>query len=156
MLVSNTPSVTTNRETNLWQIPLGLGVAVAVAFGFHLVGTRAGLDPLFPGRYTPVMLGSTMLVCAAVFAMLRPTSFVEALRSSWAICVLIAAATLLMLATASNLMGYIQLPVDLLSFSESPFVNEIIKFRLGGPIFTPREDNSSIVYTPGAPILTYV
>jgi hypothetical protein len=156
MLVSNTPSVTTDCETNLWQIPLGLGVAVAVVLGFHVVGMRAGLDPLFPGRYAPVMLGLTILACAAGFAMLRPTSFVDALRSSWAICVLIAAATLLMLATASNLMGYIRLPVDLLSFSESPFVNEIIKFRLGGPIFTPREDNSSIVYTPGAPILTYV
>jgi len=40
-------------------------------------------------------------------------------------------------------------------FSESNFVGDIIKLRTGTPIYTPPEDNNSLVYTPLSPILTY-
>ncbi len=62
----------------------------------------------------------------------------------------------LALATAYQTLGYLRLPVDLLSFSESPFVNEIVKLRLNLPIFTAPEENNSYPYTPGAPMLTYM
>ena len=61
-----------------------------------------------------------------------------------------------MLAAAYQMIAYIRVPVDLLSFSESSFVNDILKFRLGTPIYTPPADNSAYPYMPGAPILTYL
>ena len=73
-----------------------------------------------------------------------------------AISVLTATGVLVALVTLYHMAAYIALPVDLLSFSESPFVNDIIKFRTGAPIYTPLEDNSSYPYTPGAPILTWL
>jgi hypothetical protein len=67
---------------------------------------------------------------------------------------MLAAAGLAMLAsTLYHLSAYLLLPVDLLSFSESPFLNEIVKFRNGVPLYTPVEDNNSYPYTPGAPLL---
>jgi hypothetical protein len=54
-----------------------------------------------------------------------------------------------------HLFGYMQIPADILSFSESPFVNEIIKAGLGQPPFLDPLDNNSMPYTPGAPLLTY-
>lgn len=72
------------------------------------------------------------------------------------ITLLAAAGLALMLAAAYQMIAYIRVPVDLLSFSESSFVNDILKFRLGTPIYTPPADNSAYPYMPGAPILTYL
>ena len=77
-------------------------------------------------------------------------------QGAWGIAALMAVGTILALSTARQLAAYLNLPVDLLSFSESPFVNDILKFRLGTPIYTPPGDNNSYPYTPGAPILTYL
>lgn len=77
-------------------------------------------------------------------------------QGAMAIAILIATGTTMVLATAYQLAAYISLPVDLLSFSESPFVNDILKLRLGLPIYTPPQDNNSYPYTPGTQILTYL
>jgi hypothetical protein len=45
-------------------------------------------------------------------------------------------------------------PVDLVSYSEAGFVNDILRLRLGLPIYAPPLENQSTVYTPGSPILT--
>jgi hypothetical protein len=66
------------------------------------------------------------------------------------------AVTVFALSRWYELASYMRLPADLLSFSESPFLNDIIKFRLGLPIYTDPQDNNSYPYTPGAPILTYL
>jgi len=50
---------------------------------------------------------------------------------------------------------YVFLPADILSFAETNFVGDIIKLRIGEPIYTVPEDNNSLLYTPGAQILTY-
>ncbi len=72
------------------------------------------------------------------------------------IAVLISAGIAMVLATAFQLAAYINLPVDLLSFAESPFVNDILKLRLGEAVYTPPQDNNSYPYTPGTQILTYL
>jgi hypothetical protein len=46
-------------------------------------------------------------------------------------------------------------PADVLIWSESDFVNDILKFRLGYPIFTSQANNESFHYMPGAQLLTY-
>ncbi|MGI9079023.1 MAG: hypothetical protein ACR2G6_17095 [Gemmatimonadaceae bacterium] len=72
------------------------------------------------------------------------------------IVMLTAVGVLVALLTLNQMAAYIALPVDLLSFAESSFVNDIIKFRTGAPIYTPAQDNSSYPYTPGAPMLTWL
>ncbi len=50
---------------------------------------------------------------------------------------------------------YVFLPADLLMWAETNFVGDIIKLRTGIPLYTPPEDSNSLVYTPGATLLTY-
>lgn len=45
---------------------------------------------------------------------------------------------------------------DFLIWSESMFVNDIIKFRTGYPLYTGAGEHQSFIYTPGAPVLTYL
>ena len=55
-----------------------------------------------------------------------------------------------------ELASYMRLPADLLSFSESTFLNDILEFQKGLPQYTAPGDNNSYPYTPGAPIATYL
>lgn len=47
------------------------------------------------------------------------------------------------------------LPADILIWSESDFVNDVLKHRVGYPLYTEQSNNESFIYTPGAPWLTY-
>ncbi len=49
----------------------------------------------------------------------------------------------------------VQFPGDILIWSESDFVNDIVKFRLGYPLYTAQVNNESFVYMPGTQLLTY-
>jgi len=51
---------------------------------------------------------------------------------------------------------YVVFPADILLWSESDFVNDILKFRLRYPIYTNQGNNESFVYTFGAQLLTYM
>lgn len=66
------------------------------------------------------------------------------------------AGAVLVAAALYQVSAWLLLRADLLSFAESPFVTDIIKLRLGQPIYTPVGDNNAYPYTPGAPILTYL
>jgi hypothetical protein len=50
---------------------------------------------------------------------------------------------------------WVSFPADFLIWSESEFVSDILKFRVGYPIYTAHVNNESFIYTPGAPLLTY-
>lgn len=50
---------------------------------------------------------------------------------------------------------FVALKADLLMFAETDFVASIIKLRNHLPLYTPPEDNNSLVYTPLTPLLTY-
>ena len=50
---------------------------------------------------------------------------------------------------------YVFFPADALIWSEGDFVNDIIKFRTGYPLFTAQVNNESFTYVPGAQLLTY-
>jgi len=74
----------------------------------------------------------------------------------WAVTALLASVTFLLTTTASHLSAYLNIPVDLLSYSESGFVNDILRISLHLPIYALPQDNQSTVYTPGSQILTYL
>ncbi|QQS41993.1 MAG: hypothetical protein IPM63_03345 [Acidobacteriota bacterium] len=72
---------------------------------------------------------------------------------------------LLILATASTLLFaiylftasyYVCLSADILIWSESDFVNDILKYRNDYPIFSAEVNNESFTYTPGTQLLTSV
>jgi len=47
-------------------------------------------------------------------------------------------------------------PADFLIWSESEFVNDILKFRTGYPIYTEGGNHESFIYSPGTQMLTYL
>jgi hypothetical protein len=51
---------------------------------------------------------------------------------------------------------YVLFPADILIWSESDFINDILKLRLGYPLYSAQANNESFIYTPGTPTLTYV
>ena len=50
---------------------------------------------------------------------------------------------------------YVVFPADIFIWSESDFVNDILKFRQGYPIFTAEVNNESFTYVPGTQLVTY-
>lgn len=76
-------------------------------------------------------------------------------RATWSVALLALGAVALALAALYQVSFYLRIPVDLLSFAESPFLTDIIKYREGLPLYTPVADNNSYPYTPGTQILTY-
>jgi len=76
-----------------------------------------------------------------------------------------ATAGLLFLATAATILlamylywvsWYVAFPADFLIWSEGDFVNDIIKFSVGYPLYSPQVNNDSFHYVPGAQLLTYL
>lgn len=129
-------------------------VAVAVGvLGFLSLCIVAGAELPFQAR------SGTFGVVSAVgiiFMIVSVRKGAVRMPGAAAVAILAAAGTVMALTTAYQLAYYIMLPVDLLSFAESPFVNDILKLRLGVPIYTVPTDNNSYPYTPGTQILTYL
>lgn len=50
----------------------------------------------------------------------------------------------------------VMLPADILMWEEGNFVGDIIKLRIGAPLYTTPSDNNSLIYTPLSPVLTYL
>ncbi len=50
---------------------------------------------------------------------------------------------------------WVKLPADIWIWSESDYVNDIVKFRAGYPLYTPDVNNESFIYPPGSQLLTY-
>jgi len=69
--------------------------------------------------------------------------------------VFVAALVLLVAAFFTAELRAILFRADTLIWSESPFVNDIIKFRSGGTLYDTPADLSSFNYTPGAPLAAW-
>lgn len=134
------------------QALLILGSLAAGVTGFLVFRRMVGAA--LPGFATLSVVAAMLAIFACL--LLNSKTRERLPQGAWGLAALTTVATVLALSTATHLAGYLRLPVDLLSFSESPFVNDILKFRLGAPIYTPPQDNNSYPYTPGAPILTYL
>mgnify|MGYP001481133547 CR=1 FL=1 len=73
----------------------------------------------------------------------------------WAPAVAACGAAAMALLTAWSLHFYVRIPVDIVSFAESPFLTDVIKLRTGVPVYGPLGDNNSYPYTPGTQALTW-
>ena len=54
------------------------------------------------------------------------------------------------------LWAHVSFPADILIWSEGDFVNDILKLRVGYPLYTPQANNESFIYTPGSQALTWL
>lgn len=108
---------------------------------------------------TTLSIGISLFYLVALFILLgilAKRGIIEISFEMIIISGLISVASIMVFSTIYQLSAYLSLPVDLLSFSESPFVNDILKLRMGVSIYTSPLDNNSYPYTPGAQILTYL
>lgn len=83
----------------------------------------------------------------------RNRRYADAYRA--ALSILVAAAAVCCAAYWQSIGPAIFYPADILIWSESDFVNDIIKYRVGYPLYTDDANNESFVYPPGAQLLTY-
>jgi len=64
-------------------------------------------------------------------------------------------ALFLVLYYVKSIKPFVLLPADILMWAETGFVGDIIKLRIGVPIYTSPADSNATIYTPAAPMLTY-
>lgn len=139
------------------ELAVGIAAAAAGVIAFRALCAAVGARP-FPGASIFTVIAAVLLVGSCLTLVRRLRGQADAWLTSiptFGIAALASASTLLALMTLNYLAPCIALPVDLASFSESPFVNDIVKLRLGLAIYTPVADNNSYPYTPGAQIVTY-
>jgi hypothetical protein len=132
-----------------------LGSLTAALIGFITLCVAAGTE--LPIQETSAIFSLAALVGTIVVALciLPKPEDDSRMQEAMPISILAAIGTVMALTTAYQLVNYIRLPADLISFAESPFVNDILKLRQGVPIYTSPGNNNSYVYTPGTQILTY-
>jgi hypothetical protein len=110
-----------------------------------------------PGKpETGLLLSGTLL--AAVLVVVPAADAVLHRPGNTARSCLVAAATVGVVLCACYLYVvsyYVRFPADILLWSESDFVNDILKFTVGYPLYSPQANNDSFTYMPGAQLLTY-
>jgi hypothetical protein len=97
----------------------------------------------------------------AILLLIPPTVFIAVNRGATRLADLsmICVGTVVVLLAACYLYWAgicITFPADFLIWSESDYVNDILKFRAGYPIFSPQVNNDSFTYVPGSQLLTYL
>lgn len=147
---------TLNVSAQRWHAVLLATAAVGIGLAVYAAVAKIGGVALTPSVGTWILAGAILAMAGGAGAYatnrrLQP----EAIEGRLAIAAMLAALAFLAVASLVYIFGFLRIPVDLVSFSESPFVDDIIKLRLGAPIYSPVTDNNTYPYTPGTQILTY-
>ena len=127
-------------------------VSVAGAGAIRWLGTA---DPSQPER--PILLAAAAAAAGVIIpvAIYLGLSACAAVPGRAAPIFLAGAGTVLAAFYLTWVSYYVEYPADILMFAEGEFVNDIVKFRTGHPIYTAQQNNESLTYTPGAPLCTY-
>jgi hypothetical protein len=156
MAVSQTKVTdTTSPKSATWVLVpgmLALILAAPVAILIHSVNGTLPDQPEKAVTVAGVLIGILLSLPPVVYLLVRRQSANPARLG------LILLASIGVLLTAIYLYWvsfYILFPADILIWSESDFVNDILKFRVGYPLYTAQENNESFTYTPGTQILTF-
>ncbi len=127
-------------------------LALPVAFAIYAVDQWFSADPERAALWIAMMLVLIFVVTVGLYCMIRRGGDPR----SVALVVLATASVLLVAVYLSWVSSYVLFPADILLWSESDFINDIVKFRVGYPIYSAQQNNESFVYTPGAPIVSYL
>jgi hypothetical protein len=149
------PNLLFDRKTATGLLPAFATVLAALLLALLVKLTLDSL-PDHTGRgklFVALELGLLAALPAAVYLLWRRRSSDPSLLG------VIGLATLGVLLIAAYLYGvgyYVFYPADLLIWSETDFLNDILKFRVGYPIYSADANNESYTYTPGSQLLTYL
>lgn len=137
---------------NLPAALLGIALAVIIA-GFIFL-----INGYLPENAEKSLVGVGAMF--AIFLIIPPVVYLAKKRSFARISelglIVIAVVCLLLVACYLFYAGfYIAFRGDFFIWSESDFVNDILKFRQGYPIFSAQVNNESFAYMPGSQLLTY-
>ncbi len=161
---------TLRRGTILLAAALVGGVAGAIWPRAALLARYLYWAPtLFPDDVEPAEslwprlgLASWAAIVAVILTILvmeerraRPIKDQGSLLSPAAWFILIGALTVLLADVLGQMAARVRFPVDLLLWSEGPFVQDMIKLNRGRCPYSPAELNNSFVYNPGAPLITW-
>ena len=123
-------------------------LALAVSIGFVQRGRSAeGAVAL-----TGLIIGSILIAVPGSYLLLQGRN---ARPSAAGLTFLGACAVCLLGIYLYWVSSYVFFPADDLIWAEGDFVNDIIKFSAGYPLYSPEVNNDSLNYVPGAQLLTY-
>jgi len=131
---------------------LGMLAAIPLSAIIFLVNAR------FPGQLekTVAILGGIFIilsVSAPGIYLLQQRRFADPRVLGW---LALTGGSIVLVSTYLYWVSfYVRFPADILIWSESDFVNDILKFRVGYPIFSAQQNNDSFPYMPGTQLLTF-
>jgi hypothetical protein len=137
---------------NLWPSALSVAAAIAVALLLGAVNQALGSQPQRAAYVSGALFAVVLVGPAAAYLLTRRAT---ASAGTLAVIGLASIGVLLTGRYLSWAAPYVVFPADFLIWSESDFVNDIVKFRIGYPIYTAQANNESFTYAPGAQLLTY-
>ena len=148
------------RRANGWERGSELIAGVLVLTLVAPVGILIGLlHQAFGGQ--PERAVGIIAAVLGLLVLMPPVAYLVARRrnmvpSTCAFIALTTVAVVLIAVYAFRVNDYIRFPADFLIWSESDFVNDILKLRVGYPLYTVQANNESFNYPPGSQILTYL
>jgi hypothetical protein len=136
---------------------LGAGALVLLAAGILAGVVRAVQLHAAGSPERSVAVGLAVMGLAAVLlasiGLIVNASFRQPATSARALLLAVTVAmSASYLVSVSAAMSY---RADLLIWSESPFVSDVIKLQTGHPLYTDQANLESSIYTPGAPVLSW-
>ncbi len=161
-LVSTVASVTTRaaqapgttETTAAAAAAAGAVLAIALCLGWMIRALQAPLQQQTERAVllTGVLLGAILITVPGVYLLrMRANARPEVLG-----IVVLSTLAMLLLAVYFFWVGwYVFFPADIWIWSEGDFVNDIMKFATGYPLYSAPANHDSYTYVPGAQLLTY-
>jgi hypothetical protein len=132
---------------------LVLSAALALAACVQMIESPLQARPEKAVMAAGVLFAAVLVVLPGLY-MLR---LGRSLRPETVALAFLAACSLVMLATYFFwIRGYVFFPADILIWSESDFVNDILKLTVGYPLYTAPSNADSFHYVPGSQVLTWL
>jgi len=129
------------------------GAAALLAFAMHLVDRTLPGEPERAATFIALALVGGLVLTMAGYAVIR-RRFVDPREAS--LLVLSTVSLSLVSVYLTWVAAYVLFPADILLWSESDFMNDIVKLRVGYPIYTAQANNESYHYAPGTQFVTYL
>ena len=155
-LVSSLPPVVETPIRNKSTTPIAAAavvLALALAVAFAIARVQAGRAGEQAVMLTGVLLAAVLGAFPGVYLIRQR---LRAQPGTTGLVFLTGCAVSLLGIYFFVVSSYVTFPADMLMWSEGDFMNDILKFSIGYPLYTPQFNNDSINYVPAAQLLTHL